>query len=999
MRDHNIWAILPLTILVLLSGCNNSVEEASQPLPQDIAPPTSVISVELNKELQSVMALSGNLSVQLSVDDTQAQSMTITNMTAHISLTAEQLQGERQLYVAVQYSENGSDTTVLLAEAEKFSSDSQVRFTDAELNTVPYDKDNSGEIEQAEQQTLDADLDKKSNLAEILLGGNPRNPGPTFLSHDSIQVPEKQSQPNGLYAVYTAKAISPRDDANLSYTIAGGTAADRFTINASSGVLSFVDDNNISWPAFSSGGNNDFTVNIKADDGTLSNTRMVTITITDVFNLQVTIGTKSLNFSWFEVPSADYYKLLENPDGNSGFSEVPGADHIQEITYSYSITAYNFDAPKARYVLQAYDISNNLIKSSAELNITDSILAAVGYFKTPNASADDRIGAKSISLSADGATLAVGAYWEDSGAASTGLNGNPQDDCKNADGSPNPAPTNCATNSGAVYLFQRDGGNSGQWDNGDYAAYIKAPNADAYDYFGVSLSLSADGSTLAVGALTEDSGAAATGLNGNPQDDCKNADGSPNPASTNCATDSGAVYLFQRGGGNSEKWDEGDYAAYIKAPSADADDHFGRHVSLSADGATLAVAAYQDDSGAAATGLNGNPQDDCKNADGSPNPASTNCATNSGAVYLFQRGGGNSGQWDNGDYAAYIKAPNADENDRFGSSVSISADGATLVVGAYLEDSGAANTGLNGDPQDNCQLPDGSTIPSPTNCAINSGAAYVFQRGGGNSGKWDDGDYAAYIKAPNAGAGDLFGSSVSISADGVTLAVGSTREDSGAASTGLNGDPQDDCKNTDGSSNRVSTNCATNSGAVYLFQRSGGNSEQWDDGDYAAYIKAPNAGAGDLFGSSVSISADGVTLAVGSQSEDSGGVGTSLNGNPQDDCQNADGSTNPAPSNCAPNSGAVHLFRQSGGTSGQWGDGDYASYIKAPNADANDLFGISVNLSADAATLVVGASGEDSGAASTGLNGNPIDDCYHDDGSPNPASTNCAIDSGAVYLY
>ena len=61
---------------------------------------------------------------------------------------------------------------------------------------------------------------------------------------------------------------------------------------------------------------------------------------------------------------------------------------------------------------------------------------------------------------------------------------------------------------------------------------------------------------------------------------------------------------------------------------------------------------------------------------------------------------------------SYVKASNADAFDEFGSSVAMSGDGRTLVVGARMEN-GAA-TSVNGD-QDN-------------NAAGQSGAAYVFAR-------------------------------------------------------------------------------------------------------------------------------------------------------------------------------------------------------------------------------------------------------------------------------
>src|SRR6185369_603680 len=91
----------------------------------------------------------------------------------------------------------------------------------------------------------------------------------------------------------------------------------------------------------------------------------------------------------------------------------------------------------------------------------------------------------------------------------------------------------------------------------------------------------------------------------------------------------------------------------------------------------------------------------------------------------------------------------------------------------------------------------------------------------------------AYLKASNTGASDLFGSSVALSADGSTLAVGAYQEAS--AATGIGGNQTD--------------NSAGSAGAVYVFTRSG---TTWSQ---QAYLKASNTGAGDFFGSSVALSA------------------------------------------------------------------------------------------------------------------------------------------------
>jgi hypothetical protein len=126
--------------------------------------------------------------------------------------------------------------------------------------------------------------------------------------------------------------------------------------------------------------------------------------------------------------------------------------------------------------------------------------------KASNTDAGDLFGV-GLALSADGNTMAVGAYLEAS--AATGFNGNQAD--------------NSSVAAGAVYVFRRTGA---AWVQ---ESYLKASNTGASDSFGKALALSSDGITLAVGAPNEAS--SATGINGNQSD--------------NSALASGAVYVFR----------------------------------------------------------------------------------------------------------------------------------------------------------------------------------------------------------------------------------------------------------------------------------------------------------------------------------------------------------------------------------------------------------------------------------------------------------------------
>ena len=458
------------------------------------------------------------------------------------------------------------------------------------------------------------------------------------------------------------------------------------------------------------------------------------------------------------------------------------------------------------------------------------------YIKASNTGVSDLFG---YSVAVWGDTMVIGAPSESSNA--TGVNGNQND--------------NSAANSGAAYIFVRNGTNWVQ------QAYLKASNTGTDDRFGYRVAISRD--TVVVGAHQEDSNA--TGVNGDGND--------------NSAANSGAAYIFVRNGTN---WSQ---QAYLKASNTGAGDLFGRSVAVFGD--TLIVGANFEAS--SATGVNGNQND--------------NGASASGAAYVFVRSGTNWTQ------QAYLKASNTGTDDQFGIRVAVWDD--TAVVAAWGEDSSAQ--GVNGNQNDNS--------------AADSGAAYVFVRNGTN---WSQ---QAYLKASNTGVNDFFGVSVSISGD--TVAVGAYVEDSNA--TGVNGDE--------------TNNSAGNSGAVYLFVRSGTNWSQ------QAYLKASNTDANDWFGFSVALTGD--TLIVGAPPEASNAIG--VNGNQSD--------------NSSAGAGAAYAFVRNGTNWSQ------QAYLKASNTGGGDQFGWIVAVSGD--TVLVGAPQEDSNA--TGVNNNQSD--------------NSALNSGAAYVF
>jgi hypothetical protein len=265
------------------------------------------------------------------------------------------------------------------------------------------------------------------------------------------------------------------------------------------------------------------------------------------------------------------------------------------------------------------------------------------YVKASNSGPGQSFGA-SVALSSDGSTLAVGAAYE--GSSSTGINGDQSNGSLPA--------------AGAVYVYRRTGNSWSQ------EAYVKASNSLYSLQFGGVVALSADGSTLAVGAVGDTSDGNLTGTD---------------------TDETGAVYVFTRVGGD---WSQ---QAHLKRSNPMTRQRFGSVVALSADGSTLAAASGDDSS---AIGINGD------QVDGGG-------AFDSGAVLVFARAG------DAWSQQAYVKASNTFEMNEFGTAVALSADGSLLAVGAPFESS--SGKGIDGDQAQARNAGDSL-----------SGAVYLFAR-------------------------------------------------------------------------------------------------------------------------------------------------------------------------------------------------------------------------------------------------------------------------------
>lgn len=606
--------------------------------------------------------------------------------------------------------------------------------------------------------------------------------------------------------------------------------------------------------------------------------------------------------------------------------------------------------------------------------------------------------------------------------------------------------------------------------------YIKASNTEANDLFGWSIALSADGTTLAVGAPAEDS--KAIGANGDQ--------------ANNDSVNAGAVYVFTKENG---VWVQ---QAYLKASNTEQpninsnrvlpNDRFGYKVALADDGNTLAVSALLEDSPSYGVNCNQNNYEitNYGSSKSSADPSDDLIYANNydiGAVYVFTR---SSSEWTQ---EAFVKPlysllyRTLEDGLRFGETIALSGDGKTLAVGttsdslALSENINYHNSSFSSNPADvacyeyypsssaasvsNSSTSSSSSSKSSVSSTASSdfpggsasGAVYIFVKTIDKGWKEE-----SYLRASNAEPSDAFGTSIALSQDGNTIAVGAIGEDSNAK--GFNGDQANNScyyfgENgyvTDPECNearKYSLSGFVNNGAVYVFTRA---AQIWTQ---QSYIKPASTFLNTAFGRSVDLSGDGNTLAVGAPGDASDATG--INGDAA--AQKTDFySTGAAyvfvrteanwaqqsfikPSTLTiirdasgnvtgggefggdvslsqdGNTLAVGSFREASNAKGINGDeGDTSaaragavfifnrnntvwaqkSYVKASNTDGDDRFGLNVDVSADGKTMAVGAHRESGSGYAAASSGASTSSAVS---STLDQSDNNAEAAGAVYIY
>jgi hypothetical protein len=307
-------------------------------------------------------------------------------------------------------------------------------------------------------------------------------------------------------------------------------------------------------------------------------------------------------------------------------------------------------------------------------------------------------------------------------------------------------------NRGAAYIFTRD--ETGSWkQQSRFTSKDGVANVISWHSFGCSVSLSADGQTALIGACEY-------------------------PLMTNDMSEynPGSAYIFVKGA-------DGTWSEQVKlVPNERAKgDQFGNSVSLSADGQTALI------------GAEGSYLEE------------RHTPYYPGSAYIFTKGA--DGTWS----SQQINVVDSETGETsykgkgLGCSVSLSADGQTALIGALF-------------PQ-----------------IYKGGEAYLCTKGA--DGAWHQ---QTTLTGYQIKEDDRFGGNVLLSADGRTALIGASGDD----------------------------DRANNSGAVYVFVKNE-NGTRWSQ---RMKLTAEDGAAGDSFGSSVALSADGQTALIGVPSDDDRGL-------------------------------------------------------------------------------------------------------------------------------
>ncbi len=229
--------------------------------------------------------------------DTQDIAVTVTNVNEVPVITSNggnatastSVSENSTVVTTVSASDVDESTTLTYAivggsDSEKFSINSltgALTFVSVQNFEFPTDT-GADNVYDVQVQVSDGAL---TDVQDIAVTVTDTNEAPAIVSDSGGSAASVNAAENDT-TVTMVMASDVDESTTLSYSITGGADSDKFSINATTGVLSFVSAPNFEFPA-DTGANNVYDVQVQVSDGTLTDTQDIAVTVTNVNEVPV----------------------------------------------------------------------------------------------------------------------------------------------------------------------------------------------------------------------------------------------------------------------------------------------------------------------------------------------------------------------------------------------------------------------------------------------------------------------------------------------------------------------------------------------------------------------------------------------------------------------------------------------------------------------------------------------------------------------------------------
>jgi ELWxxDGT repeat protein len=204
-----------------------------------------------------------------------------------------------------------------------------------------------------------------------LAAPTPVNEAPTVTSSGTANAAENQT------AVQTVTGSDPDAGTTLTYSISGGADAAKFSIDAGTGVLAFLTSPNFESPT-DAGADNVYNVTVQVSDGSLTATKEVAVTVTNVNEAPSDIGLSASPVAENAAIGTDIGTLSTvDPDAGNSFTYTfaSGAGSVDNAAFTIdgsvlkSAVAFNFEA-KSSYSIRVKSTDQGGLFTEKQFTIT-----------------------------------------------------------------------------------------------------------------------------------------------------------------------------------------------------------------------------------------------------------------------------------------------------------------------------------------------------------------------------------------------------------------------------------------------------------------------------------------------------------------------------------------------------------------------------------------------------------------------------------------------------